>query len=129
MCKHTCGFHSFSTTKSSHNCHISVTVSTMLHITNLDFTCIVSTSAVGRKLTSQGPKISELIDYTRLLLGLVSYFFPFRPSWPVFEVSRFRHFTYEQFRRQPVESTHVKNFELSKNELGLKWQKLVRLPV
>ena len=39
-----------------------------------------STPAVRRKRGSYGLKISDLVDYTRLLLGLVSYFFRFRSS-------------------------------------------------
>ena len=49
---------------------------------------IFSTQDVRRKRGSYGLKISDLVDYTRLLLGLVSYFFRFRSFWPVFGISR-----------------------------------------
>ena len=44
---------------------------------------MTSILADGRKNQSQGLKLSDLIVYTRLLLGLVSYFIRFQSSWPV----------------------------------------------
>ena len=36
-----------------------------------------------------GPKISEVKENTRLLLGFVSYFFRFRSFWSIFDLQKF----------------------------------------
>ena len=59
-----------------------------LHYCRTQRTSVIRIQAVGTKQTSIGLKLSDLIDNTRLLLGLVSYFFRFSTSLPVFGLTR-----------------------------------------